>query len=80
MSQFIQRFVRAPVQLPFPHDLAYRFCGFATDGRIKSDEKTTMAVFSFPEAETYSPRNQTSAQDNLLADPIGTLILVVSST
>jgi hypothetical protein len=48
MSQFVQRFVRAPVQFPSPHGIAYRFCGFVADCRIEPDEKSTLAGLRSP--------------------------------
>jgi hypothetical protein len=36
------------VQFPLPHGIAYRFCGFVADCRIKSDEKCTPPVFRSP--------------------------------
>ena len=48
MSQFVQGFVRAPVQFPSPHGIAYRFCGFVADCRSKPDEKSTLAGLRSP--------------------------------
>ena len=48
MSQIIHGFVRASVQFPSPHGIAYRFCGFVADCWIKSYEKSTLAAFRSP--------------------------------
>jgi hypothetical protein len=45
-----------PVYLPLPHGIAYRFCGFVANCRIKSDEQFTLAAFR-------SPRPKRKAQE-----------------
>jgi hypothetical protein len=44
------------VQLPLPHGIAYRFCGFIADCRIKPDEKSTLACFRSPGSKHIPPK------------------------
>jgi hypothetical protein len=65
MCQFIQRFIRAPVQFPSPHVIAYRFCGFVADCRIVTWITETMQLcftkferllcMSIEVSQSYSP-------------------------